>query len=83
MSKNKEQDEMSKELLRWLEEDDPFGLNEDIKTILFKCRDCREVDDVPDFVVHEFQIDKKKNEELKIECPYCGGTMLKSKESPK
>jgi hypothetical protein len=28
MSKNKEQDEMIEELLRWLEEDDPFGLNE-------------------------------------------------------
>ena len=30
ISKNKEQDEMSKELLGWLEEDDPFGLNEEI-----------------------------------------------------
>lgn len=83
MSKNKEQDDMSKELLRWLEEDDPFGLNEEIKTILFKCEDCRKEDDVPDFVVHEFQLDKKKGEEVEVECPFCGGTMLRAKNNPK
>jgi len=83
MSKKDEQDEMSKELLRWLEEDDPFGLNEEIKTIPFKCKDCRKEDDVPDFVVSDFQMDKMKHEEVKIECPFCGGTMLRTKNSPK
>ncbi|MDD9313131.1 MAG: hypothetical protein ACQEW2_18045 [Bacillota bacterium] len=82
MSKNKEQDDMSKELLRWLEEDDPFGLNEEIKTIIFKCKDCRKEDDVPDFVVHEFGLENKKNQEVKVECPYCGGTMIRAKNNP-
>jgi hypothetical protein len=83
MPKNNEPDEMSKDLLKWLEEEDPFGLNEDINTILFKCKDCRKEDDVPDFVVADFQVDKKKGEEVEIECPFCGGTMLRAKESPK
>lgn len=83
MPKNNEPDEMSQDLLKWLEEEDPFGLNEDIITILFKCKDCRKVDDVPDFVVADFHLDKKKGEEVEIECPFCGGTMLRAKESPK
>ncbi|WP_246860943.1 hypothetical protein [Bacillus sp. REN3] len=66
MPKNNEPDEMSKDLLKWLEEEDPFGLNEDINTILFKCKDCRKVDDVPDFVVADFQVDKKKGKMLKL-----------------
>lgn len=83
MPKNNEPDEMSQDLLKWLEEEDPFGLNDDINTILFKCKDCRKVDDVPDFVVADFQVDKKKGEDVEIECPFCGGTMLRAKESPK
>lgn len=83
MSKNKDQDEMNKDFLRWLEEDDPLGLNEEIKTILFKCRDCRKEDDVPDFVVADFGLDKNGKEEVEVECPFCGGTMRKSKKSPK
>jgi hypothetical protein len=46
MTRKKEQDEMSKDLLKWLEEDDPFGLNEEIKTITFKCIDCGKEDEV-------------------------------------
>jgi redox-regulated HSP33 family molecular chaperone len=83
MSKNKEQDEMSKELLKWLEEEDPFGLNEEIKTILFKCKACLKEDEVPDFVVHEFQFDLKEHEKVEIECPFCGGTMRRARKSPK
>lgn len=79
LPKNNEPDEMSKDLLQWLEEEDPYGLNEDINTILFKCKDCREEDDVFDFVVADFQVDKK----IEIECPFCDGAMLRAKESPK
>ncbi len=60
-----------------------IGLNEEIITILFKSKDCREEDDVPDFVVHEFQQYKKKGEEVEVEYPFCGGTMLRAKKSPK
>jgi hypothetical protein len=42
-----------------------------------------EEDDVPDFVVHEFQQYKKKGEEVEVEYPFCGGTMLRAKKSPK
>lgn len=83
MSKNKEQDEMSRDLLKWLEEEDPFGLNEEIHTITFICQDCRKEDDVPDFVVADFQLDKKEHEEVEVECPFCGGTMRRAKKNPK
>ncbi|SEN98650.1 hypothetical protein SAMN05192533_1377 [Mesobacillus persicus] len=79
MSKNKEQDELNK----WLEEEDPFGLDEEIKTILFTCLECGEEDDVPEFVVQEFWVDKKQNEEVETECPKCGGPMRRAKKDPK
>lgn len=83
MTKNNEQDEMSKDLLRWLEEDDPLGLNEEIKTTLFRCKDCHGEDDVPDFVVSEFMMDRKKGERVQVQCPHCGGTMFEARKSPK
>ena len=81
MSKNNEQDELSRDFLESLEEDDPFGLNEEINTILFKCKDCHKKDDVPDFVVHDFQVDLTKGEQVEIECPFCGGTMFRVKKT--
>lgn len=44
LAKNKEQDDLSKDFLKWLEEEDPFGLDEDIKIIIFKCLDCGKED---------------------------------------
>ncbi|MEK5036783.1 hypothetical protein [Sporosarcina sp. FSL K6-3457] len=83
MTGNKERDELSKEFLQSLQEDDPFGLNEEMETVLFECVDCREEDDVPDFVVQDFQVELKKDEEVEMECPFCGGTMRRAKKSPK
>lgn len=83
MTKNKEPDELNKEFLKWLDEEDPFGFDEEMKTILFICIDCREEDDVPEFVVQEFQVDKKQNEEVETVCPKCGGTMRRARKSPK
>ncbi|MGM0878255.1 MAG: hypothetical protein ACQEWV_27005 [Bacillota bacterium] len=82
MSRNKEQDEMSKDLLKWLEEEDPFGLNEEIKTLTFKCIDCGKEDEVPDYVVEEFSFDLKENEEVEILCPFCEGTMQLARNVP-
>lgn len=83
MPTDEELDELNRAFLQSLEEDDPFGLNEKISTIEFKCRDCQELDDVPDFVVADFQVDLKQNEEVEIECPFCGGTMHRAKKNPK
>ena len=47
MAKNKEQDDF----LKWLDEEDPFGLNEEIKVMNFKCIDCGKEDEVPEYVV--------------------------------
>ncbi|MFC7394545.1 hypothetical protein ACFQRG_16440 [Scopulibacillus cellulosilyticus] len=83
MRRNTKQDEMSKEFLKWLEEEDPLGLDEEITTIIFKCLDCGKEDEVPDFVVEEFQFDLEKHEEVEVVCPFCEGTMRRAKKNPK
>jgi hypothetical protein len=32
-------DELSKDLLKWFEEEDPFGINEEINMLTFTCKD--------------------------------------------
>lgn len=78
MSKNKEQDE----LLKWLDEEDPFGLNEEMEFIIFKCIDCGKEDEVPDYVVEEFHFDLEEDEEVEVVCPYCNGTMRQTRKDP-
>ncbi|HJV16750.1 MAG TPA: hypothetical protein VJ546_05085 [Bacillales bacterium] len=80
MGKNKELDDLNKDFLKWLEEDDPFGLNEDIKIIIFKCLDCGQEDEVPEYIVEEFHYDLKENEEVEVVCPYCNGTMRQARK---
>lgn len=82
MSKRKEQDEIDKALTKMLDEDDPFGLNDDIITVTFKCLDCGEEDEVPDFVVEEFSFDLKKGQVVETVCPYCEGTMRRARKVP-
>jgi hypothetical protein len=82
LGKNKELDELNKAFLETLDEDDPFGLNEDIKILLFKCLDCGKEDEVPEYVVEEFHYDLKENEEVEVACPFCNGTMRRAKEIP-
>lgn len=81
MSKNKKQDE-KQDFLKWLEEDDPFGLNDEDVFITFKCIDCGEEDEVPDYVVEEFSFDLKKGEVVEVVCPFCEGTMREAREVP-
>lgn len=78
MTKNKEQDDF----LRWLDEEDPFGLNEEMKFIIFKCIDCGKEDEVPDYVVEEFSFDLKENEEVEVVCPFCNGTARQARKDP-
>jgi hypothetical protein len=83
LARNKEQDEWNKDFLKWLEEDDPFGLNEEIKIIIFKCVDCRKEDEVPEYVVEEFHFDLKENEEVEVVCPFCNGIMRRARNVPR
>lgn len=78
MGKNIEQDD----LLKWMDEEDPFGLNEEMEFITFKCIDCGKEDEVPDYVVEEFHFDLKENEEVEVVCPFCNGTMRQARKDP-
>lgn len=69
--------------LDWLNEDDPLRFDEEIVTVLFKCIDCKKTDDVPEYIIGEFSVDLNKGEEVEIHCPYCNGTMIKARKSPK
>jgi hypothetical protein len=82
LAKNKDQDELNKDFLKWLEEGDPFGLDEDIKIIIFKCLDCDKEDEVPEYVVEEFHYDLKENKEVEVVCPFCNGTMRRARKDP-
>jgi hypothetical protein len=82
LGKNKELDDLNKDFLKWLEENDPLGLDEDIKIIIFKCLDCGQEDEVPEYVVEEFHYDLKENEEVEVVCPFCNGTMRQGRKNP-
>jgi redox-regulated HSP33 family molecular chaperone len=82
VGKNKELDDLNKDFLKWLEEEDPFGLDDDIKIIIFKCLDCGKEDEVPEYVVEEFHYDLKENEEVEVVCPFCNGTMRQARKDP-
>lgn len=79
LSNNKEQDEFEK----WQDEDDPFGLNEEMELVLFKCLDCNGTDEVPDYIIGEFSVDLNRGEEVEIHCPHCSGTMIEARKRPK
>jgi len=82
LAKNKEQDELSKDFLKWLEEEDPFGLDEEIKIIIFKCLRCEKEDEVPEYVVDEFHYDLIEDEEVEVVCPFCNVTMRRVRKDP-
>ena len=52
--------------LDWLD-DDPFGLDEEMKIVIFKCLDCKKTDEVPEYIIGEFSVDKKEGEEVQQE----------------
>ncbi|GIN58666.1 hypothetical protein J8TS2_29850 [Lederbergia ruris] len=82
MTKKKKPDELSKAFLESLDKDDPFGLNEEIKTLTFKCLDCGKEDEVPEYIVGEFHYDLEENEEVEVVCPFCDGTMRQARNIP-
>lgn len=82
MARNNERDELSKAFLESLDKDDPFGLNEDIEVLIFKCIDCGKEDEVPEYVVEEFHFDLEENDEVEVVCPFCHGTMRRARNIP-
>ena len=71
---NKEEREIKKILK---EAQDYFGKDE--KIYIFKCKKCHKLDPVPDFIVNDcmgFLKFIKKKSTPKMDCPYCGSTML-------
>jgi predicted nucleic acid-binding Zn ribbon protein len=68
--------------LTGIDKDDPFGLNEDVNMLIFKCIECGEEDEVPEYVVEEFHFDLEENEEVEVVCPFCNGTMRRARNIP-
>ncbi|MFD1038221.1 hypothetical protein ACFQ3N_07325 [Virgibacillus byunsanensis] len=79
--KDKKQDDSSKDL-DWLNEEDPFGLDEEMEIVTFKCLDCKKTDEVPEYIIGEFSVDLNKGEEVELHCPYCNGTMIEARDVP-
>ncbi|WP_246206608.1 hypothetical protein [Virgibacillus ihumii] len=82
MANQRKQDKSSLEIDKWLDEVDPFGLDEDMEIVLFKCLDCHGTDEVPEYIIGEFSVDKNKGDEVKLHCPHCNGTMIEERNAP-
>ncbi|WP_019152394.1 hypothetical protein [Robertmurraya massiliosenegalensis] len=65
-----------------MDEEDPFGSNEEMVFTIFRCIDCGKEDEVPDYVVEEFHFDLEENEEVEVVCPFCNGTMRQARKDP-
>lgn len=80
MEKKKTEDSFNE--LAWLDEDDPFGLNEPLELVSFVCADCKQIDEVPAYIIGEFMVDKKPGKPVILECPYCHSEMFEAKNDP-
>ncbi|KGP74551.1 hypothetical protein [Pontibacillus yanchengensis] len=82
MSKEKKQDKAKaqEESEEWLEE--LLGLDKEEVFIDFKCKECGEIDKVPEYVIDEFSVDLKPGEEVELHCPVCNGTITRAKDAP-
>ncbi|SFB01358.1 hypothetical protein SAMN04488072_105135 [Lentibacillus halodurans] len=82
LANQRKQDKSSIEIDKRLEEEDPFGLDEDMEIVLFKCLDCNGTDEVPEYIIGEFSVDKSKGGEVELHCPHCNGTMIRARNIP-
>lgn len=80
MSKERKQDKPSENPEDWL--DEFLGLDKEDTYIDFQCKDCGEIDHVPEYVVDEFSVDKKNGEEVEMHCPACNGTIIRARNAP-
>ena len=67
-----------KEIQRLLKQAQSY-FGKDEKIFIFKCTKCNKLDPVPGFIVGEHQGFLKfigKKSIPKMDCPYCGGTMI-------
>lgn len=79
---NKKKEEWQEDPLAWLEAEDPFGLKEPIELVSFVCTKCKQIDEVPAYIIGEFMVDKRPGEAISLECPYCNGEMFEAKDDP-
>lgn len=79
---NQGQDKSKEVFPDWMDEDDPFGLKEKIELVLFKCLDCGGTDEVPEYIIGEFSVDKNNRGEVELHCPHCNGTMKEASNAP-
>lgn len=67
-----------KEIKRLLKQAQSYFGNDE-KIYIFKCKKCYKLDPVPSFIVNEhlgFLKFINKKDSPKMDCPFCGGTML-------
>lgn len=57
----RKKEKLDEECLPWA-----IDMEEEDETILFKCIDCGEEDEVPDFIVDEYSYDLKKERKWKL-----------------
>ena len=48
----------------------------------FVCTKCKQIVEVPAYIIGEFMVDKRPGEAVPLECPYCNGEMFEIKEDP-
>lgn len=82
LADRKEPDKPDEIFPSWLGEEDPFGLKEEMKIVLFQCLDCHGTDEVPEYIIGEFSVDKNNRDEVELHCPHCNGTMIEAKNVP-
>ena len=79
---NQKQEERLEDPLVWLAEEDSFGLNDPIELVSFVCTKCKQIDEVPVYIIGEFMVDKRLGEAVSLECPYCNDEIFEAKEDP-
>lgn len=80
--KKKKSEERFEDDLAWLDTENLFDLNEPMELVSFVCVDCKQIDEVPAYIIGEFMVDKKPGESVSLECPYCNGEMFEAKNDP-
>jgi len=80
--KKEQGDPFLRDLDKWKNGEDPFGLNKEMIIVLFKCMDCKGTDEVPEYIIGEFSVDLNKGEEVELHCPHCNGTMREARDVP-
>ncbi len=55
---------MQVDSLARLDSDDPFGLNDPIELVNFVCTECKQIDEVPAYIIGEFMVIRNLENQL-------------------